>query len=142
MMALLDDRQNHSFGTSDSFIWKAYLDKMSGTLENIRDSKYIQKARMYALTISEIDPDQFEEPAHQKKVREVVLFIKDATKPDMTRTSLKPIVLSPEVLNRIENAKEPEPPVLVQPSITFTQTQVTATKPSRRRRNRRRGRKH
>lgn len=72
----------------DSFIWRGYLDKMSGTLENIRDHKYIQKAKQYASIISEIDPNTFEEPVQQKKVREIVLFIKEAMKPDMERSNL------------------------------------------------------
>lgn len=85
----------------DSFIWRGYLDKMSGTLENIRDHKYIQKAKQYASIISEIDPNTFEEPVQQKKVREIVLFIKEAMKPDMERSNLKPINLPLGVIKRL-----------------------------------------
>ena len=98
----------------DSFIWRGYLDKMSGTLENIRDYKYIQKAKQYSSIISEIDPNKFEEPVQQKKVREIVLFIKEAMKPDMERSNLKPIELPPGIikrLNKSDNVPQLPPPV-------------------------------
>lgn len=128
----------------DNFIWRSYLDKMSGTLETIRDTRYIQKAQQYASLISEIEPDKFEEQSHQKKVREVVLFIKDAMKSDMTRSNLKPIVLSPRVLDKIENAKDPEPIVVRQilPSTEPVVSQLVRTrKHKKKKRNRNRHRK-
>ena len=83
----------------DNIIWRSYLDKMSGTLENIREPKYMMKAKQYSTILSEIDPSKFEEPSHQKKVREVVLFIKEVYKPNM-KSPLKPLPPLPSIIKK------------------------------------------
>lgn len=123
------------------FIWRNYLDKMSGTLGNIRDPRYVQKAKQFANDVAKIEPGLFEEPNHQKKVREIVLFIKEALQSDMNRNNLLVRTLPPIDWSRVRVKPHPLPlstPVVVSP-VVVGPTGLNCQK--RKRRKRRNGRR-
>jgi hypothetical protein len=122
------------------FIWRNYLDKMSGTLGNIRDPRYVQKAKQFANDVAEIDPGLFEEPNHQKKVREIVLFIKEALQSDMNRNNLLVRTLPPIDWSRVRVKPHHQP--LSTPVVSPTgPTGVCQKRKQRKRRKRRNGRR-
>lgn len=67
----------------DNFVWRNYLDRMANTLDYspILQSRSPKRAGQYANDLRQINPKDFEHEIHQRKVREVVLFIQGALKP-------------------------------------------------------------
>ena len=92
----------------DKFIWRNYLDRMVNTLEHspILQSDYPARAGQFAQDLRCIDPIDFEHEIHQRKVREVVLFIQGV---------LRPAEFAPRLKGLPENMRFPEPtPVPIQ----------------------------
>ena len=90
---------------------EGYFDRTSGTF-----AFNFQKVQKYTAEISEIDPALFEQPVNQKKVREIVLFIKETTQSQSNLTRNNSILekLGPCCPRRPTKTKRVRRPIPIQ----------------------------